>query len=498
MNWLGQHWIPLLLLALYTGVLAHHAWVGRTKTRGLADYYVGGRSMGGLAIGLSFFATYSSTNSFVGFSGQSYSYGLPWLLLTPFLVVSSLCAWLVVAPRLRDFTGSVGSLTLPDFFGFRFASQAARIFASAIVLFSGLFYTTAVFKGIANTLEAFLAIPYWVAIVAVFLIVMIYTAVGGFISVVKTDMVQGTMLIVAACLLFFFTVGHVGGPSALFAVRDLPGGEDLFSWHAAMPFPVLLGVLFAATVKFIVEPRQLSRFYALRDRTALRRGMWISTAAFLGVYSLLVPIGLYARHTYPEGITDTDHIVPALLSDPVIFPPFLSAFILVAMVAAAMSSLDSVLLVMASSCQRDIVELCRRKEATEAQALRTTRLYVGVFAALTTLLALDPPGGIVALTAFSGSIYAACFFPGLILGLYWNRGNGKALISSFTVGLLTLILWKVQPWYPSLHEVFPALFFSTLTFVGVSLTTAPQGLVQPRRVPAPAAGAGASPLRSRS
>ena len=94
MSWLHDHLFILLLLAAYTAMLAYHAWAGKRHTRGLTDYFVGGRSMGGVAIGLSFFATYSSTNSFVGIAGQAYSYGLPWLLLTPSLVLFSVIAWL--------------------------------------------------------------------------------------------------------------------------------------------------------------------------------------------------------------------------------------------------------------------------------------------------------------------------------------------------------------------------------------------------------------------
>ena len=64
------------------------------------------------------------------------------------------------------------------------------------------------------------------------------------------------------------------------------------------------------------------------------RGMWVSTLAFLVVYSLLVPIGIYARNIFPAGMEDTDRIVPALLSGGDIFSPAVAAFLLVAMVAS--------------------------------------------------------------------------------------------------------------------------------------------------------------------
>jgi len=131
---LREYWLVHSLLAGYTVLLAHHAWSGNKGTKGLADYYVGGRSMGGVAVGLSYFATYSSTNSFVGFSGQAYDWGAPWLLFVPAAVIFCVFAWTVVAPRLRDFAEGLDSLTIPDFIGFRFNSTPARVAAAVIVI----------------------------------------------------------------------------------------------------------------------------------------------------------------------------------------------------------------------------------------------------------------------------------------------------------------------------------------------------------------------------
>jgi SSS family transporter len=465
---LREYWLVHTLLGVYTVLLAWHAWRGNRATKGLADYYVGGRAMGGVVIGLSFFATYSSTNSFVGFAGQAYTWGTPWLLLTPFLVFFSLFAWRFVAPRLRAFTESLDSLTVPDFIGFRFDSTAARVCAALIVLFASFFYMTAVFKGIGNLLEAFLAIPYPIAIGIVFAIVMAYTVVGGFISVVKTDAVQGVVMIVGAVLLFAGTVDAAGGVGSFFAVRETPAGADLFRWGGGVAVPVLFGVLFSGTVKMAVEPRQLSRFYALANPAAARTGLWVSTLAIAGVYALLTPIGIYARRIFPEGITQTDTVVPQLLASGVVFSPGTSAFLLVAMVAAAMSSLDSVLLVMASTCDRDIVGI-RRRSRSERSAMQATRMYVVLFAAITALISLNPPGSIVTLTAFSGSLYAACFFPALLLGLHWRRGDGAAVLASFAGGLFVLFTWRFVPGSAFVHEVFPALAVSLAAYVGVAL-----------------------------
>jgi len=466
---LREYWMVHSLLALYSVMLAHHAWTGKRKTKNLADYYVGGRNMGGWIIGLSFFATYASTNSFVGFSGQTYDWGVPWMLFIPTSVALSLFAWLVIAPRLRSFTTAMDSLTLPDFIGFRFESTAARVFAALIVVAASFFYMTAVFKGIGNLLEVFLEIPYKLSIVIVFFIVMLYTMIGGFISVVKTDSVQGVVMIFAAILLFTGTVSAAGGLSAIVEVRSQDGGEALFNWGGGVAVPVLLGTMFAGLIKFAVEPRQLARFFALKGDRAIRTGMLVSTITFGFVFTLLIPIGLYARRIFPDGLGgDTDLVIPSLLSE--VFGQGTGAFLLVAMVAAAMSSLDSVLLVLASTTERDIVSVIKPRRSDKDQMF-WTKGWVALFAFITMLISLNPPGGIVTLTAFSGSLYGACFFPAIVFGLHWQQGSGLAVMASFTMGITTLLTWDLIPGSQVIHEVFPAMLISTLTYVIVSLIT---------------------------
>ena len=465
---LREYWMVHTLMALYTVILAHHAWSGNKKTKDLADYYVGGRSMGGWIIGLSFFATYASTNSFVGFSGRTYDWGLPWLLFIPTSVAFCLFAWIVVAPRLRSFTAAMDSLTIPEFIGFRFNSTPARVFAAIIVIAASLFYMTAVFKGIGNLLEVFLDIPYKISIVIVFFIVMTYTMIGGFISVVKTDAVQGVVMIIAAALLFFGTVNAAGGLGAIAEVRTQPGGEALFTWGGGVAVPVLIGTMVAGLVKFAVEPRQLSRFFALGSDKAIRTGMWVSSLTFAVVFSLLIPVGMYARRIFPDGIADTDLVVPNLLSE--VFGRGTSSFLLVAMVAAAMSSLDSVLLVMASTTERDLVSIARPGRSEE-QEMFWTRGWVALFAFITMLISLNPLGGIVELTAFSGAVYGACFFPSLVLGLHWKRGNGTVVIASFVTGIVVLLTWDLVPGSEILHEIFPAMGLSTAVYVGLAMAT---------------------------
>ena len=381
----------------------------------------------------------------------------------------SFLAWVLVAPRLRAQTEEMGSLTIPDFIGVPIPQPAGPSARGGDRPVCELLLHDGRLQGIGNLLEAFLEIPYKTAIVIVFFIVVTYTVIGGFISVVKTDAVQGVIMVIAGTLLFSGTFRAAGGFEAFSVIETAPDTAFLFEWGEGATVPFVLGVLFAGTVKFLVEPRQLSRFYALESPSAARTGVIVSTLAFAVVYAMLTPVGLLARRVLPGGLADTDLVVPGLLTTEGVFGPGAAAFLLVAMVAAAMSSLDSVLLVMASTAERDIIGVARGQAMTEQSVVRATRILVAVFAAITAVIALNPPGGIVSLTALSGAMYGACFGPAILLGLYWKKGSGSAVIGSFVAGLGVLLLWQFTPFADALHQVFPAVALSFLTYVTLAL-----------------------------
>ena len=469
LEWLSRHWLAVALFLVYTSLLVHHAIEGHRRTRGTSHYYVGGRTMSGTVIGLSFFATYVSTNSFIGLAGQSYSYGPLWLLFGVFFVGFCLIAWLAIAPRLRAFTAALDSVTIADFVGLRYASPSARLIGGLVIVLASLFYMTAIYKGVGNALAVLLDLSYPTTIALVLLTTMLYTAAGGFVSVVRTDVVQGFVVLVAAAVLFFGITQAAGGLTAPSTLRDDPRSAELFTSSPGISLGLLLGIFVSGAMKQLVEPRQLSRFYALTDAASVQRGMWISVVAFMVAFTLLLPLGLYGRVILGPGIEDTDLVIPTLLAAD-IFPDVVGAFLIVAMTAAAMSSLDSVLLVAAATFQRDVAGLIVPR-FDDRRALVATRVWVLAFSAITALIALDPPGGIVRLTVISGNLYAAAFFPAILLGLHWRRGSGPAVLASYAAGIGTLLVWPLTDWSTRIHEVFPAVTASLIAFVVVALLT---------------------------
>ena len=471
MAWLAQHWLAAGLFLAYTAMLVVHARAGLVAGKTAPGFFVGGRRLGGAAIGVSFYATFASTNSYIGHAGKGYEYGLPWLTMAVMLVLFAWLSWRLVAPRMRRFAAAWGSLTVPDFLATRFASDRVRVAAGLVIAFSSLLYLVAVFKGAGHLLQVFVGIPYPLAVGATLALIVGYTSVGGFLSVVRTDVAQGLLMLCGSLLLFFFVTRAAGGVGVIADLPRQPGAEHLFDWNAAIPFAVLLGIALAGSLKLLVDPRQVTRFYGLKDERAVRLGVWVAVAGILVIQFCLFPLGLYAHFLLPPGVVDTDLVVPTLVGDGAVFPAPVADFLVVAILAAAMSSLDSVLLVAASVTARDIVAPLRRapREDAPRAVVPWTRVGIVAYAVVAALVALKPPGGIVELTIFSGSLFAVCFVPTILLGLHWRRGNAAAALSAFGLGVAVLLGWLLLGYDRAVHEVFPALAVSTAAYVALSL-----------------------------
>jgi Na+/proline symporter len=189
----------------------------------------------------------------------------------------------------------------------------------------------------------------------------------------------------------------------------------------------------------------------------------------------VLPVGLLAHAFVPAGLDlQTDEVVPWLLSsEGHVLGTVAGSLFLTALVAAAMSSLDSVLLVAAGSIERDITP--RQDNVDDAGGIRRTRIWVFVLSAVAASLALMRTRGIVELSSLSGSLYAVCFLPALIVGLFWQGGTRTAatcsLISGFATaaawfGLKKVVLGGSVAW---LHEIYVGLLVSMPLFIGISI-----------------------------
>ncbi len=466
MSWFVEHWIASSLLVVYVSMLFYNAYVGNKAATGVGGYYVGNRQLGGTVVGISFFATFASTNTFIGHAGKGYDYGVAWFTMAVLLIIFSWMSWRWIGPPLRRFAAAWDALTIPDYIRGRILGNnpdAERhpllLLSASVIVFASILYLLAIFKGAGHLFQIFLGVPYEVAVGVTLLVVVLYTSIGGFVSVVRTDAIQGVLMLIGAITIFYFVTQAAGGVTSVGQLTDMPAKEYLFDLNGAVPFAVLLGVSLSGALKLIVDPRQLSRFYGLKSDAEVKRGMWIAVLGMTLILACMFPIGLYA-HLILDNVTDTDLIIPRLVNDPAIFPFWVTDLLIVSIVSAAMSSMDSVLLVASSTLYKNIIAPFKTIE----NEVRWSRVAVIGFACVSAIMALNPPGDIVGITIFSGSLYAVCFFPPIVFGLYGRVASAQTTLVSMILGMSTLILWIALGLNVTLHEVFPALLVSASVY----------------------------------
>jgi len=449
-------------------------------------FYAGGRNVATILVGLSFFATFVSTNSFVGHSAKSYAYGVSWLLVGAVLVVLAIVSWLVIAPRFNRIAGALGSVVPSDLFRLQFGSPAAGAVAAGVILFDSLFFLAAVFLGASESMGALLGIPFAYALGIVFVVQIAYTAVGGYLADVWSDSLQAVILLAGAVVIPLTLISHAGGWTQTWTQlsqidREQAGsGFSLLRITTAAPLLMIVGVGLSGGLKMVADPRQLTRFYGLRGADSARAGAWFIGVLVAVTYFFLLPIGLLSRviGVPPEVAARSDAIVPWLLGDARILGPIAGTVILTALLAAAMSTIDSVLLVAAGALQRDILPLVKRGGRGETvAAARRIVLLCALLAVVLAAFARAYPAfgfGIVELTVFAGALYAGAFLPGLIGILYWPGSTAAGVIAGMIAGLVSTVAWRfaVIPSVPAVAdvpEVFVGVLCGTAAFVAGSI-----------------------------
>ncbi|MBE0567212.1 MAG: sodium/proline symporter [Krumholzibacteria bacterium] len=441
--------VYVLVLVVYLGALAAVGVKMSGRSRSAGDFAIGGRQVGPWVTALSFVAAYYSSVVIIGGGAFGWRYGLATLWIgAGNVLLGTTLAWIVLGRRVRRMTGRLDAMTLPGFFAARYGSPQARLFSAAV---TGLFlvvYNVSVLKGMANAFEVLMDLPYWAGVLISGVVILFYTAVGGYLAVVWTSMIQAIVMIAALLLLTFMSLQKVGGMAELVARLSAvdPGlvtTPGTWGWAGLVSFTLIV------SLGTWGMPQLLVRFYSIRDDRMLRAGTVIVT---VGASIALLPYlnGAVARVLVPT-LDSADQAIPALTQ--LVLNDWGGALFLAGVVAAGMSTFAGVLIIIASSLVRDVwIEGLGRPlaPATELRASRLTSLAVGV---VSLLIALKPPALVLVLTAFSWAVIASTNLWPLLFGIYWRRTSARATLASMVAGTTAALLWQAWPrlgWLPGL------------------------------------------------
>ncbi|ROO25933.1 sodium:pantothenate symporter [Salinisphaera orenii YIM 95161] len=396
MMWVG--------LVIFLALIAVLGYIGSKRTETISDFSIAGASLGPGVLGLAYASTFFSASTFVGYTGWAYEWGFSslWIFLT--LIAASPLGLIVIAKRARAMNISQKSLSLPDWLGDRYDSDFVRVGAALICLFN-IFYIAAQFAAGAWIFNTLLGLPYDVGVVTIAVIVVAYVFGGGAYADIFTDAAQALLMMIMGLLVFVsvFWMFDGGLTASLTEISNTLAARDPDLVAVTNPdsivfysIPAIIGA-FIIQFAFAAQPQLFNKVLALKNPKDMRRMILVYIGAAM-CFLLVIFGGLYAAVT-----VDVDNLDKSLLEYVTIaFPPIVSAFLGLVIIAAAMSTTDGIFVVMSTIVANDIYLkfLVRRgyidksREEAERTALWLSRWSVIAVGVIASLIVFNPPESI--------------------------------------------------------------------------------------------------------
>lgn len=470
-----MHWQVILPLVLFLIIIFMIGLWANTRLRQsdsfLQEYFLGGREMGGFLLAMTMIATYGSASSFIGGPGVAYTKGLGWVLLAMAQLPAGYFVLMVLGKKFAIIARKFNTITLIDFLKIRYQSDAI-VLLSALAIIIFLFSSmTAQWVGGARLIESLTGLSYTTALFIFAASVLVYVIIGGFRAVALTDAVQGSIMVIGTIILLVGTIIAGGGIEAIMAslVAENPqlitpfGAEGDLTPLYVSTFWILIGI------GVVGLPQIAVRAMSYKDSKSMHRAIIIGTIAIGTIMFGMHLIGVFARPILP-GIEIGDKVMPLLTLE--VLPPFVAGFVLAAPMAATMSTVNALLILVSSTVVKDIYLNYVKPEASETSIKRVSFWTTSIIGLAVVLFAMNPPSLIVWLNLFAFGGLEAAFVWSVVFGLYWKGANKYGALASMVVGMTSYIVISI--WWPhvfGMHSVTLPIVFSLLAFLIMSMAT---------------------------
>lgn len=467
--------VGLAVFALYFLIIAVIGVLASRFQHSSSDFWVAGRRFGLVILVMANMAAIMNGGALISGAGYAAKFGGAAIL--PFLGFSIGMAIIFfwIAKKLRQY----GGITLPDYMGDRFDSQALRAWCAFIVAFSSIVALIAQIRGMAFVLETLLAIPFFWGLVLGTLIFVGYVALGGLLAVVWTNIVQFIFVWVGLIILAPAMYEQIGGWHSMLAQVEqaAPGWTSLkglsWSWSYLISWHLIWAVAYCTRIELV------TKMYAAKDHKVARYSLPFTVLlviVFL-IYGNFY-LGAAARILVWDEVASADQAFPLLIAK--YLSPIVAAFVLTGIASAAMSTTDSLLLMSGSAVAHDIVRRTWHEPRgiikDEKYYLRISRWSIVLIGAIAFLCAIPNQILLLRIVSFAVAIVGTCFFFPLVFGLNCRWVTPAGALASSVGGVLVTLTWIIGSmsgfdWAKTLHPGLPGLVASLVLIVLVSAVT---------------------------
>lgn len=478
----------LIAIGVYLVLMVVIGVMCSKKNNNVDDFYLGGRHLGPLVTAMSAEASDMSGWLLMGLPGLAYLCGIAEASWTAIgLAIGTYLNWLIVAKRLRNYSSKIGAITIPEFFARRFKDNTNILMCASALLIIIFFipYTASGFSTCGKLFSTLFGIDYHLAIIISAVVIVLYTALGGFLAASTTDFIQSIIMSVALVVVLGFGISVAGGWDAVMEnAKSIPHYLSLTSTTDGKGGIVDFGGMsivstLAWGLGYFGMPHILLRFMAIEDPKKIKisrrvASVWVVIAMSVAIVIGIVGLGM-SRVEPTLVLKDSETIIVAiadLLSEYGVIFALLAGLILAGILASTMSTADSQLLAAASAISNDIMVGAFKLKVSEKAKMIAARATVIIIAVLGIVFAWDPESSVFRIVSFAWAGFGSSFGPVMLFALFWKRTNKWGAIAGMISGGITVIAWHyAQGGIFDLYELLPAFLVSCIFIVVVSLVT---------------------------
>ncbi len=498
----GDFFILLAILIYFIAVLTIGFVYAKRSNSSTEQYFLGGRKVGPWLTALSAEASDMSGYLLMGIPGLAYFTGASeatWTCIG--LCLGTWANWHFVAKRLRKYSVKANdAITLPEFYSKRLHDNkniVSTISALIILLFFCV-YTGSCFVTCGKLFHTLFGIDYMTMMALGAIIVFLYTLVGGYLSVVVTDFVQGSLMFFALAVVVVGSITWAAGIENVVAfLSDIPGylsmtqsatptlGSDgnqvVSSGEAIFSEPAQFGVLtivstLAWGLGYFGMPHVLVRFMGIRDAEEIRKSKIIAVIWVTVSMACAVLIGLIGRSILPtELLTSASAENIFIILARMMLPSFMCGVVVSGILAASMSSASGYLLIAGSSVAENIYRGVFKRDASDNQVMIVGRITLIAVFLLGIIIASDENSVIFRVVSFAWAGLGASLGPLTLCSLYFRRLNVYGAVAGILSGASMVFIWhyliKPMGGICGVYELLPAFIFGLVVMIAVSLLT---------------------------
>ncbi|MFT5140976.1 MAG: SSS family solute:Na+ symporter [Rhodothermales bacterium] len=454
------------IIFIYMGLMVAIGLYANYRQQDVEDYYVAGRRLGPFSIACLWLASWIGGASIIGGSARAYDIGISSIFYVASLAVGCLLFGLFAAARVTKLGKEHGHLTYPDFIEQRFDSRT-RIVATITTAAAFIAFAAGQMVAMGSILHVLIGWDYSQSLLLASVIVITYTATGGFLAVTYTDWVQFILLLIGILFIGLpIAIQEGGSYSDLQAV--LPSGHfDIGAWG----WPTIIALVFSIVLSFFVAMDSFTRCFAAKDPDSSRRGALLAVIFVLPIAVAATWMGLASAALFPA-VENSNDILTIFVIE--YFPTGFRGLVLVGILAAVMSTADICILTSSANLTRDIYQRYYNPQIEQKAMLRLS-MWASVAAGLVATLMAWKMQDIIDILLLGFTINSAALFLPTMAGLLFKKSDPSAAFWSIALSLPTVILWKIansfffkgeftfEPLWPGLAVSFATYFWIALS-----------------------------------